>query len=137
MKYLVPIILTYVIILFYGCNSSGSFDNIPLTGTEWSLIEMDGVMYEQGSKNVTMIFDGTAKKIGGKAQCNTYGSAYTKSANKISFGNVFSTEMACAELETESAYYKILPRVYAYQISGDKLYFFDSVGMVILRFKAK
>ena len=137
MKYLVPIILTYVIILFYGCNSSGSFDNTPLTGTEWSLIEMDGVMYEQGSKNVTMIFDGTAKKIGGKAPCNTYGSAYTKSANKISFGNVFSTEMACAELETESAYYKILPRVYAYQISGDKLYFFDSGGMVILRFKAK
>ena len=89
MKYLVPIILTYVIILFYGCNSSGSFDNTPLTGTEWSLIEIDGVMYEQGSKNVTMIFDGTAKKIGGKAQCNTYGSAYTKSANKISFGNVF------------------------------------------------
>ena len=137
MKYLAPIILTYVIILFYGCNSSGSFDNTPLTGTEWSLIEMDGVMYEQGSKNVTMIFDGTAKKIGGKAPCNTYGSAYTKSANKISFGNVFSTEMACAELETESAYYKILPRVYAYQISGDKLYFFDSGGMVILRFKAK
>ena len=137
MKYLVPIILTYVTILFYGCNSSGTLDNTPLTGTEWSLIEMDGIMYEQGSKNVTMIFDGTAKKMGGKAPCNTYGSAYTKSANKISFGNVFSTEMACAELETESAYYKILPRVYAYQISGDKLYLFDSGGMVILRFKAK
>ena len=45
--------------------------------------------------------------------------------------------MACAELEAESAYYKILPRVYAYQISGDKLYLFDSGGMVILRFKAK
>jgi len=138
MKYLAPIILTYVIILFYGCNSSGTLDNTPLTETEWIMFEMDGVKYEpSGSKNVTMIFDGTAKKMGGKAPCNTYGSTYTKSANKISFGNVFSTEMACGELEAESAYYKILPRVYAYQISGDKLYFFDSGGMVILRFKAK
>jgi len=138
MKYLAPIILAYVTILFYGCSSSGTLDNTPLTETEWIMFEMDGVKCEPSSgKNVTMIFDGTAKKMGGKAPCNTYGSTYTKSANKISFGNVFSTEMACAELEAESAYYKILPRVYAYQISGDKLYFFDSGGMVILRFKVK
>jgi len=138
MKYLAPIILAYVTILFYGCSSSGTLDNTPLTETEWIMFEMDGVKYEPSSgKNVTMIFDGTAKKMGGKAPCNTYGSTYTKSANKISFGNVFSTEMACGELEAESAYYKILPRVYAYQISGDKLYFFDSGGMVILRFKVK
>ena len=138
MKYLAPIILAYVTILFYGCSSSGTLDNTPLTETEWIMFEMDGVKYEaSGGKNVTMIFDGTAKKMGGKAPCNTYGSTYTKSANKISFGNFFSTEMACGELEAESAYYKILPRVYAYQISGDKLYFFDSGGMVILRFKVK
>jgi heat shock protein HslJ len=126
-------------VFILGCSSSGSpGDKSPLTGTEWILFEMDGVKYEPASgKNVTMIFDGTAKKMGGKAPCNTYGSAYTKSANKISFGNVFSTEMACGELEAESAYYKILPKVFAYQISGDKLYLFDSGGMVILRFKAK
>lgn len=122
-----------------GCSSSGSSgDKSPLTGTEWILFEMDGVKYESTSgKNVTLILDAAAKKMGGKAPCNTYGSAYTKSANKISFEDVFSTEMACAELEAESAYYRILPKVYAYQISGDKLYFFDSGGMVILRFKAK
>ena len=138
MKILTAFIVILMSVAAYGCSSSGSTDGkSPLTGTEWSLIEMDGVMYEQGSKNVTMIFDGSAKKMSGKAPCNTYGSTYTKSANKISFGNVFSTEMACGEMETESVYYKILPKVYAYQISGNKLYFFDSGGMVILRFKAK
>ncbi len=139
MKILFAAIAFLFTVFLSGCSSSGSSgDKSPLTGTEWILFEMDGVKYESASgKNVTMILDAAAKKMGGKAPCNTYGSVYTKSADKISFGNVFSTEMACAELEAESAYYKILPRVFAYQISGEKLYFFDSGGMVILRFKAK
>ncbi|HMQ78557.1 MAG TPA: META domain-containing protein [Ignavibacteria bacterium] len=139
MKILPAVIAVLIVMLVYGCGSSGSSgDKSPLAGTEWVLFEMEGVKYEPASgKNVTMILDGTAKKMGGKAPCNTYGSVYTKSANKISFGNVFSTEMACAELDAESVYYKILPKVFAYQVSGDKLYFFDSGGMVILRFKAK
>jgi heat shock protein HslJ len=99
---------------------------------------MDGVKYEPTSgKNVTMMLDGDAKKMGGKAPCNTYGSAYLKLDNKLTFGNIFTTELACGELDAESAYYKLLPRVFAYQISGDKLYFFDSGGMVIFRFRAK
>ncbi len=138
MKYLAPILLACVIILFYGCNSSGTLDNTPLTGTEWLMFEMDGVKYEPASgKNVTLIFDGKEKNVGGKAPCNTYGGPYTKASNKLSFGGLFSTEMACDELTSEQMYFKLLATVFAYQISGDKLYLFDSGGMVILRFKVK
>ena len=138
MKYLAPILLFCVIILFYGCSSSGTTDNNALTGTEWVMFEMDGVKYEPASgKSVTIIFDGKEKNVGGKAPCNTYGGPYTKTSNKLSFGGLFSTEMACDELISEQKYFKLLQSVFAYQISGDKLYFLDSGGMVILRFKVK
>ena len=121
-----------------GCSSSGnSSDNKPLTGTEWVLFEMDGNKYEPSvGKNVTMKFDGTEQNVNGKAPCNTYGGPYIKSSNKLYFGGLFSTEMACDELKSEQEYFKILGKVFSYRISGDKLYFFDNGGMVIARFKA-
>jgi heat shock protein HslJ len=138
MKLLAPILLLSSVLLLYGCSSSGAPDNTTLTGTEWVMFEMDGVKYEPASgKSVTMKFDGKEKNVGGKAPCNTYGGPYTKTSNKLSFGGLFSTEMACDELATEQKYFKLLETVFAYQISGDKLYFFDSGGMVIFRFRAK
>jgi len=121
-----------------GCSSSGnSSDNKPLTGTEWVLFEMDGNKYEPAAgKNVTMKFEGTEQNVNGKAPCNTYGGPYIKSSNKLYFGGLFSTEMACDELKSEQEYFKILGKVFSYRISGDKLYFFDNGGMVIARFKA-
>ncbi len=139
MKYIFQVLMLFTAALVMGCNSSeSSGDKSPLTGTEWVLYEMDGVKYEPASgKSVTLKLDSKEKNVNGKAPCNTYGGPYTKSSNKLSFGNLFSTEMACDELDKENTYFKMMQKVFAYQISGDKLYLFDSTGMVILRFKAK
>lgn len=139
MKYIFQVLMLFTAALVMGCNSSeSSGDKSPLTGTEWVLYEMDGVKYEPASgKSVTLKLDSKEKSVNGKAPCNTYGGPYTKSSNKLSFGNLFSTEMACDELDKENTYFKMMQKVFAYQISGDKLYLFDSTGMVILRFKAK
>ncbi|MBL8017365.1 MAG: META domain-containing protein [Ignavibacteria bacterium] len=122
-----------------GCSSSdGTGDKSALTGTEWVLFEMDGVKYEPASgKSVTLKLDSKEKSVSGKAPCNTYGGPYTKSSNKLSFGGLYSTEMACDDLDKETIFFKQMQKAFAYQISGDKLYLFDSGGMVILRFKAK
>jgi len=130
--------LTPVIVII-GCSSSGSsIDNAPLTGIEWILFEMNETKYESvAGENVTMKFDGKEKQINGKALCNTYGGPYTKSSNKLSFSGLYSTEMACDELDKEQEYFSMLARVFAYRVSSDKLYLFDSGGMVIARFKAK
>ena len=126
-------------LIFYGCSSSGSpGDKSSLTGTEWVMFEMKGIKYEPpGDEKVTITFDGTEKRIQGKAPCNTYGSTYEKSGNKLSIGSVFSTEMACDNLKTETDYYKLLTEVVSHRISGDKLYLFDSTNTIILRFRAK
>jgi heat shock protein HslJ len=138
MRSFFALLLFISVSVFAGCSSSGSSsDNKPLTGTEWILFEMDGNIYEPADgKNVTMKFDGTEQNVNGKAPCNTYGGPYIKSSNKLYFGGLFSTEMACDELKSEQEYFKILGKVFSYRISGDKLYFFDNGGMVIARFRA-
>lgn len=139
MKYTFLVLMILFAALITGCSSSaGNGDKSPLTGTEWLLFEMDGEMFVPASgKNVTLRLDSDKKSVSGKAPCNTYGGPYTKSSNKISFGELYATEMACDELDKETIYFSQMRKVYAYQISGDKLYLFDSGGMVILRYKAK
>ncbi len=137
MKIYITAIFAFVFMLLCGCSSSEGSDKSPLIGTEWIMFEMDGIKYESASgKDVTLSLVKLDTKISGKAPCNTYGGGYTKIKNKLSFWKVFTTEMACADMDKESAYYKLLEKVYAYQISGDKLYLFDFSGMVILRYKA-
>jgi len=138
MRSFFALLLFITVSVLTGCSSSGSSsDNKSLTGTEWVLFEMDGNKYEPAAgKNVTIKFDGTEQNVNGKAPCNTYGGPYIKSSNKLYFGGLFSTEMACDELRSEQEYFKILGKVFSYKISGNKLYFFDNGGMVIARFKA-
>lgn len=126
-------------LLSLGCNSSESADDkSPLMGTEWLLFELDGEMFVPASgKNVTLRLDSEKKGVNGKAPCNIYGGSYTKKSNKLSFSELYSTEMACDELDKETIFIKQMQKAYAYQISADKLYLFDSTGMVILRFKAR
>jgi heat shock protein HslJ len=139
MKYTFLVLMILFAALITGCSSSGNpGDKSPLTGTEWVLFEMDGEMFVPASgKNVTLRLDSDKKSVNGKAPCNTYGGPYTKSSNKISFGELYATEMACDELDKETIYFSQMRKVYAYQISGDKLYLFDSGGMVIFRFREK
>jgi heat shock protein HslJ len=138
MKKYINIMFVFVFLLLVGCSSSEGSDKSPLTGTEWILFEMDGIKYESSSgTNVTLSLVKLDTKISGKAPCNTYGGGYTKIKDKLSFWKVFTTEMACADMEKESAYYKLLEKVYKYQISGDKLYLIDFSGTVILRYKAQ
>ncbi len=138
MKTIFSVFLIFTVILLIGCGSSKISDSDSFTGTEWVVFEMDGTKYQPVTgKDISLKFEGVSKNASGKAPCNTYSSGYTKHDNKLSFLQILSTEMACGELETESAYLKLLAKVFAYQISGDMLYFFDSGGMVILRFKVK
>lgn len=132
------ILLVLVIIsgmLAAGCSSSSNSHSGSFKGTEWILYEMNGVKYGQG--NVTVVFSDSSNRAGGKAPCNNYSSEYTISGSKLTFGNIMSTEKACADMDSENIYYKILPGIVSYKITGEKLYLYDSSGTVKLRYKAK
>lgn len=141
MKTIISTLLIFSALFVMGCGSSKNVKNETavsgdLAGTEWVMFEMDGNKYEAAEK-VTIKFDDYEKKISGKAPCNTYGAACTKGSNKVSFADIFSTKMACDNMNDEQTFFDTMKKVYAYQTAKDMLYFFDSGGMVIFRFKAK
>ena len=125
-------------VIFAGCGSSKGTGSNKLGGTEWTLIELDGEKYEPVTgQDVTLKFNEAVSGVNGKSTCNTYSSACTMKDNKLSIGSVLSTKMACDDMITEIKYYNTLPKVTAYRLSSGMLYFLDSGGVVILRFKAK
>ncbi len=100
------------------------------------MFEMDGNKYESADK-ISIKFDDSGKKISGKAPCNSYGAGATINSNKVSFTDIYSTKMMCDNMNDEQKFMETLKKVYAYQTANDMLYFLDTGGMVIFRFKAK
>ncbi len=122
-----------------GCASSGDTGNSrPLTGIEWMLYELSGTKFEnENGEFVTLVFDGVNKNINGKAPCNRYGGPYLKNSNRMTFGELYSTEMACDLLKVEEEYFRKLGTVKEYKLSGDKLFLYDSTGAVVMKFRPK
>ena len=137
MRTIIAVITVLTVIYLSGCVSSKTgIQNADLGGTEWVMFEMNGNKYEAADK-VTIKFDDAGKKISGKAPCNNYGAGATVISNKVSFSELFSTKMMCDNINDEQTFFDTIKKVYAYQTANDMLYFFDSGGMVIFRFKTK
>jgi heat shock protein HslJ len=65
----------------------------------------------------------SAGEIAGQSACNRYGGPYEVDGSSISFGDLFSTNMACEQslMDIESAYLSALGDVDAYEVSADEL----------------
>ena len=93
-----------------------------LAGTSWNLTEING-QAPIADRPVTIQFDD--KQANGTSGCNSYGGEYTIDGNKITFSNVFMTEMACMDpqgiMEQEMAFHEALRTATVYSIEGDTL----------------
>lgn len=93
-----------------------------LAGTAWNLTEING-QAPIADRPVTIQFDD--KQASGSSGCNSYGGEYAVDGNKITFANVFMTEMACMDptgiMEQEQSYLETLRTVTTYTVEGDTL----------------
>ncbi len=97
-----------------------------LGGTRWVLAALtrDGAEAPPVSgSTITLNFE-TDGQVGGNAGCNSYGGSYETRGNSISFHNLVSTLMACADqavTDQESAYLNALNQAATYELSNDSL----------------
>ena len=101
----------------------------------WVLTDLKGQPLVSGS-NVTLKFD--AKGIQGDAGCNSYGGKYKVSGSSLTFSEVTSTLMACADgqvMRQESAFLGALQRTTGYRLEGGQLVLLNADGdtLVILK----
>lgn len=85
---------------------------------------------------VTLEF-GEAGLVGGSGGCNSYGGQVVIGEGTISFSEVVSTLMACADeglMDQEARFHQALESASEYQLSGDRLQIFYDGGEGVLTF---
>lgn len=109
-----------------------------LAGTKWLLTSAYGstVSERRGSLQVHMQLNDSDETVFGFAGCNRFGGSYSLEGNKIKFGNVAITMMACPEGgDTEMQFMKALAEVDEYRINGGTMSGYAG-GALIISFKA-
>lgn len=112
----------------------------PLTGTYWRLVALGDqpVTVTDTAREPHLTFAADTTRVTGSGGCNRLFGAYTLNGDRLSFGAVGSTKMACATgMDTETAFLPALGRVAHWRITGQQLEFTDSAGSVVARLEAR
>jgi heat shock protein HslJ len=80
-----------------------SAQNVPLTGTSWRLVSIDGISVE---RNIILTFK--TREFYGDTSCNVYHGEYMKIADHISISTVEHTDVGCENVEQEIAFFEAL-----------------------------
>lgn len=123
-----------------GVDTKPVAKEITLENTYWVLTELNGKAIEppkEGAKPNFIYFNSEKKRVNLSGGCNMMGGGYTLGpGNKIQFGQMMSTMMACPDMATEDALKKMTEMVDNYAINGDNLSFAKARMAPAARFKA-
>jgi copper homeostasis protein (lipoprotein) len=95
-----------------------------LLNTYWKLTELNGnpVATAEGAKEAHLILSEPDARAHGNAGCNNYFGRFQLDDDKLAFGALGSTMMACAEgMDTERAFLDALGQTTRYVIEGETL----------------
>jgi len=111
-----------------------------LEGTYWVLTELQGKAVTQpakGQKPYFIYFSKDKSRVSLSGGCNVMGGSYElREGNRIKFGNMMSTMMACPDMTVEEALRNLPELVDNYAILGDELMFAKAKMAPYVRFKA-
>ena len=111
---------------------------VPLEKTEWKLVRLgDAVVKGDELHQPHIAFDAATKRVSGSGGCNRISGGYTLKGQKLTFGHVMSTMMACAGVtDTERNFLQALGEVKRWKIAGRQLELMDESGKVLAVFEA-
>lgn len=99
---------------------------LSLYQTEWELIRMGSTKPKltDTDEKITIIFSKSNSHFAGFSGCNRYGGQFKIKKDNLSLENIFSTKMACPEINMrfEDNYLNVLNKVNGYNIIGDTLF---------------
>jgi len=111
----------------------------PLEDTNWRLTYLGNtpIVADQRHPEANIILHPANRTVTGSGGCNRLSGSYSLNGNRLSFGSIASTMMACvAGMETERALLNALGRARTWRISGQNLELFDDRGNSLARFEA-
>ncbi len=132
-KQILAFLLAALILTTTACSGTGAAQP-DLNGTSWTLTQIQGKPVLNDTKPDLSFDNGQAS---GAGSCNGFGGSYTLSGNKLTFGPLMSTMMACFPTEImdqEQAYLSALSATASFRVDGDRLTLFDAGGKILLEF---
>jgi heat shock protein HslJ len=122
-----------------GEKCAARFSPAPLETTDWKLTQlMDKpitIAAKQGEPH--FILDSKTKRITGSGGCNRFTGSYQRNGDRLTFGKIAMTFMACAEgMEIEREFMAALVQVKSWKIFGEHLELLDGNRGFLARFAA-
>ncbi len=109
-----------------------------LSQTHWKLTHLGGVtaQFADSPRAAHIVLDG-AGHVAGSDGCNRIGGGYRLDGEQLSFAQLFSTRMACAEGTAQADRFgRALGETARHRIAGNHLELLDAEGAVMARFEA-
>jgi heat shock protein HslJ len=134
-KQILALFLIAVGLILSSCAGTGS-QPTDLNGTSWTLTSIQGKPVLTNTQPTIRFDNGQAS---GAGSCNGFGGDYTVSGNKLTFGPLMSTMMACMPqeiMDQEQAYFSALSATTSFRVDGDRLTLLDAAGNVLAEFTA-
>jgi heat shock protein HslJ/uncharacterized membrane protein len=117
--------------IYKGCGSEIQ-DNFELAGN-WNLtfIKDFSIPKNKSGKEPFINFDIQDKMLNGNLGCNNFGAQYQISGNKITFSKMFSTLMACQDMETENKFSSVIEEINNYKVVNNVLQFYKDNDLIL------
>ena len=122
-----------------GPQSAGTAE---LLETYWRPVEIAGkpVVIHGGTREPHIILRREGARVTGFTGCNTLAGGYVQDRDRLMFGKMITTRMACvaeASNAMEAAFVKALADAASYRIVGESLELRDAAGVIRARFEAR
>jgi heat shock protein HslJ len=138
-SYLALALIFAAALILTACNSDTSQANIK--GTEWTLVSYGDVNNPTPAAAgvETLLSFGKDGQVSGSMGCNSFGGDYSIKGDKITFGSLISTMMACDEprMTQEGAAFALMNMTVRYAAGGNTLTIFSADEKSVLNLTSK
>ena len=108
---------------------------VALEGTRWTLMELGGLRVEprEGGHDPQLVLDPDGRRLSGSGGCNRLLGRYELNGDRLGFGAVATTMMACPEplMSRERAFIEALEATTGFRIEGETLELLAGEGVVV------
>jgi heat shock protein HslJ len=113
--------------------------NEPLENTYWKLTHLGDapVVAPERQREAHFILHPSDQRVSGSGGCNRFTGGYELAGDRLTFGRMAATMMACADaMDTEKAFLSALQQAARARTKGPQLELLDASGSVVARFEA-
>ena len=136
-----PLLPLLAAVALAGCTATAerTAGDEPLQNTYWKLIDLEGAAVEavDNQREAHIVLHTEENRVAGSGGCNRLMGSYRLDGDALSFGQLATTMMACADgMQTEHAFLEVLENVSAWEVTGSNLTLKDGAGDDVARFEA-